>query len=167
MMHFNPLNIVNLGGNKIQHPEATRSNTISRNVEAAHKDFLSFQLRLKNLVMLYKTRHQLIDSLNENGLYVSIPLWIETTYVHDERSHQNIVLLHYSRLRDVMMRFSMTLLCRSYLLQAKTLPLLHNLLRLHQRMRVNSYPNLLRLGLTKLMILIRRSIQKQVIHVGS
>lgn len=72
MMHFNPLNIVNLGGNKIQHPEAARSNTISRNVEAAYKDFMDFQLKLKNLVMLYKTRHQLIDSLNENGLYVSI-----------------------------------------------------------------------------------------------
>jgi len=71
MMHFNPLNMVNLGGNKIQHPEAAHSNTISRNVEAAHKDFITFSSKLKNLVMLYKTRHQLIDSLNENGLYVS------------------------------------------------------------------------------------------------
>lgn len=68
---FNPLNIVNNGGNKVQHPAAGYSNTISQNVEGMHKEFAVFHKNLKNLVMLYKTRHQLMESLNENGLYVS------------------------------------------------------------------------------------------------
>ena len=118
MMHFNPLhNIVNLGGNKIQHPEAVHSNTISRNVEAAYKDFTSFQMKLKNLVMLYKTRHQLIDSLNENGLYVSlISRRIDVYHVVIKCSHIIFASIDYSRLRDVTMRFFTTLLCQSYFL---------------------------------------------------
>ena len=77
---FNPLNIVNGGGNKVQHPTTGYSNTISHNVEGMYKDFNIFHKNLKNLVMLYKTRHQLQESLNENGLYVSdgrfIPMFI-------------------------------------------------------------------------------------------
>lgn len=68
---FNPLNIVNNGGNKVQHPAAGYSNTISQNVEGMHKEFAVFHKNLKNLVMLYKTRHQLMESLNENGLYTA------------------------------------------------------------------------------------------------
>ena len=36
-----------------------------------HRDFGVMHKNLKNLVMLYKTRHQLMESMNENGLYVS------------------------------------------------------------------------------------------------
>lgn len=68
---FNPLNIVSGGGNKIQHPASGYSSTISHNVEGMHKEFIAFHKNLKNMVMLYKTRHQLMESLNENGLYVS------------------------------------------------------------------------------------------------
>ena len=69
---FNPLNIVNHGGHKSQHPATGYSNTTSKNVEGTHKEFVVFHKNLKNLVMLYKTRHQLMESLNENGLYVSV-----------------------------------------------------------------------------------------------
>lgn len=68
---LNPLNMVQTG-KKVEHPTAGYSNTISRNVESMHADFSDMHKGLKNLVMLYKTRHQLMESLNENGLYVSI-----------------------------------------------------------------------------------------------
>lgn len=68
---FNNLNIVNQGGNKIQHPTSGYSNTISQNVEGMNKEFAGFHKNMKNLVMLYKTRHQLMESLNENGLYTA------------------------------------------------------------------------------------------------
>eukprot|EP00571_Detonula_confervacea_P010031 CAMPEP_0172304250 /NCGR_PEP_ID=MMETSP1058-20130122/5674_1 /TAXON_ID=83371 /ORGANISM="Detonula confervacea, Strain CCMP 353" /LENGTH=637 /DNA_ID=CAMNT_0013015393 /DNA_START=79 /DNA_END=1992 /DNA_ORIENTATION=- len=63
--------MVNHGGNKIQHPATGYSNTISKNVEGMHKEFAGFHKNMKNLVMLYKTRHQLMESLNENGLYTA------------------------------------------------------------------------------------------------
>lgn len=56
---------------RIQHPASGYSNTLSQNVEDMHRDYVVFQKNLKNLAMLYKTRHQLMESLNENGLYVS------------------------------------------------------------------------------------------------
>ena len=49
---LNPLNLVNSGGNKVQHPTAEYSNTISQNVEGMYKDFTVFHKNLKNLVML-------------------------------------------------------------------------------------------------------------------
>jgi len=55
----------------MQHPATGYSNTISKNVEGTHKEFVVFHKNLKNLVMLYKTRHQLMESLNENGLYTA------------------------------------------------------------------------------------------------
>jgi len=51
---LNPLNLVNSGGNKVQHPTAEYSNTISQNVEGMYKDFTVFHKNLKNLVMLCK-----------------------------------------------------------------------------------------------------------------
>ena len=56
---------------RIQHPATGYSSTLSQNVEDMHKDFVAFQKTLKNLAMLCTTRHQLMESLNENGLYVS------------------------------------------------------------------------------------------------
>jgi hypothetical protein len=71
MLSPNMMNMFHFGGKKIEHPEAQHSNHISKNVEATHKEFAEFQKNLNNLVMLYRTRHQLMDALNENGLYVS------------------------------------------------------------------------------------------------
>jgi len=71
MLSPNMMNMFHFGGKKIEHPEAQHSNHISKNVEATHKEFTEFQKNLNNLVMLYRTRHQLMDALNENGLYVS------------------------------------------------------------------------------------------------
>jgi len=56
---------------RIQHPASGYSNTLSQNVEDMHRDYVVFQKNLKNLAMLYKTRHQLMESLNENGLYTA------------------------------------------------------------------------------------------------
>lgn len=69
--HFDPASLLNGGSQKVQHPAAGYSNTVSKNVEDMYKDFNAFHKNLKNLVMLYKTRHQLMESMNENGLYVS------------------------------------------------------------------------------------------------
>eukprot|EP00580_Thalassiosira_gravida_P007924 CAMPEP_0201635724 /NCGR_PEP_ID=MMETSP0493-20130528/8153_1 /ASSEMBLY_ACC=CAM_ASM_000838 /TAXON_ID=420259 /ORGANISM="Thalassiosira gravida, Strain GMp14c1" /LENGTH=737 /DNA_ID=CAMNT_0048107729 /DNA_START=45 /DNA_END=2258 /DNA_ORIENTATION=+ len=67
-----PLTDILHGRNEIQHPTISNtSNTISQNVEGMHKEFIVFQKHLKNLVMMYKTRHQLMESLNENGLYTA------------------------------------------------------------------------------------------------
>ena len=72
MLSPNMMNMFHFGGKKIEHPEAQLSNHISKKVEATHKEFTEFQKNLNNLVMLYRTRHQLMDALNENGLYVSL-----------------------------------------------------------------------------------------------
>ena len=70
---FNPPNIFNQG-KKVEHPASGYSNTISHNVENMNREWGTFHKNLKNIVMLYKTRHQLMESLNENGLYVSFSL---------------------------------------------------------------------------------------------
>jgi hypothetical protein len=68
------MNMFHLGGKKIEHPSIEVSNVISQDVEALHKQFKEFHKNLNNLAMLYRTRHQLLDALNENGLYVSSKL---------------------------------------------------------------------------------------------
>ena len=72
-LHLGKLNPLNIGqGNKVQHPKKPGySNTISQNVEGMHREFVGFQNNLKQLVTMYKTRQELMEALNENGLYVS------------------------------------------------------------------------------------------------
>jgi hypothetical protein len=65
------MNMFHLGGKKIEHPTTQHSNTVSQNVENMHKGYVELQKNLNNLVMLHRTRHELMDALNENGLYVS------------------------------------------------------------------------------------------------
>jgi hypothetical protein len=57
-----------------QHPVAKgadgkKSNRISVDVDNSYKVFTEFQVNLKHLATLYKTEHELMKSLNENGLY--------------------------------------------------------------------------------------------------
>eukprot|EP00986_Skeletonema_menzelii_P017158 scaffold17923_cov147-Skeletonema_menzelii.AAC.2 len=59
-----------------QHPSAAgeggqKSNRISIDVEESYKVFNEFQLNLKHLATLYKTEHELMKSLNENGIYTA------------------------------------------------------------------------------------------------
>lgn len=59
-----------------QHPVAKgadgkKSNRISVDVDNAYKAFAEFQVNLKHLATLYKTEHELMKSLNENGLYTA------------------------------------------------------------------------------------------------
>ena len=59
-----------------QHPVAKgadgkKSNRISVDVDNAYKVFTEFQVNLKHLATLYKTEHELMKSLNENGLYTA------------------------------------------------------------------------------------------------
>ena len=56
---------------RVEHPESGYSRSVSENVEQLKTEYSAFEGNLKNLVMLYKTRHQLLESINENGLYVS------------------------------------------------------------------------------------------------
>ena len=62
---------------KVEHPSGDHSLHVSEKVQEMHQQYLGFQKNLNNLVLLYRTRHQLMDALNENGLYVSnmILLW--------------------------------------------------------------------------------------------
>ena len=59
-----------------QHPPASsaegkKSHRISVDVEASYKVFTQFQGNLKHIATLYKTEHELMKSLNENGLYTA------------------------------------------------------------------------------------------------
>eukprot|EP00573_Skeletonema_grethae_P002179 CAMPEP_0201689128 /NCGR_PEP_ID=MMETSP0578-20130828/2760_1 /ASSEMBLY_ACC=CAM_ASM_000663 /TAXON_ID=267565 /ORGANISM="Skeletonema grethea, Strain CCMP 1804" /LENGTH=588 /DNA_ID=CAMNT_0048173655 /DNA_START=56 /DNA_END=1822 /DNA_ORIENTATION=+ len=59
-----------------QHPSAAgeggqKSNRISINVDDSYKVFTEFQVNLKHLATLYKTEHELMKSLNENGIYTA------------------------------------------------------------------------------------------------
>jgi len=56
---------------KVEHPSGDHSLHVSEKVQEMHQQYLGFQKNLNNLVLLYRTRHQLMDALNENGLYVS------------------------------------------------------------------------------------------------
>jgi hypothetical protein len=56
---------------KVEHPSGDHSLHVSEKVHGMHQQYLGFQKNLNNLVLLYRTRHQLMDALNENGLYVS------------------------------------------------------------------------------------------------
>jgi hypothetical protein len=111
------MNMFHIGGKKIEHPSTEVSNVISQDVEALHKQFTEFHKNLNNLVMIYRTRHQLMDALNENGLYVSLKLCTERKFpilhivlTHDYRMVYEIKLNH--RPPSVTMRCSATLPCR-------------------------------------------------------
>ena len=59
-----------------QHPSAAgeggeKSNRISIDVDDSYKVFTEFQVNLKHLATLYKTEHELMKSLNENGIYTA------------------------------------------------------------------------------------------------
>eukprot|EP00577_Skeletonema_sp_RCC1716_P007578 CAMPEP_0113416304 /NCGR_PEP_ID=MMETSP0013_2-20120614/25047_1 /TAXON_ID=2843 ORGANISM="Skeletonema costatum, Strain 1716" /NCGR_SAMPLE_ID=MMETSP0013_2 /ASSEMBLY_ACC=CAM_ASM_000158 /LENGTH=585 /DNA_ID=CAMNT_0000303355 /DNA_START=141 /DNA_END=1895 /DNA_ORIENTATION=- /assembly_acc=CAM_ASM_000158 len=59
-----------------QHPSAAgeggeKSNLISIDVDDSYKVFTEFQVNLKHLATLYKTEHELMKSLNENGIYTA------------------------------------------------------------------------------------------------
>ncbi len=59
-----------------QHPSATgeggkKSNRISIDVDESYKVFTEFRVNLNHLATLYKTEHELMKSLNENGLYTA------------------------------------------------------------------------------------------------
>lgn len=56
---------------KVEHPTGDHSHHLSQKVEKMNHTYLEFQNYLNDLVMLYKTRHQLMDALNENGLYAA------------------------------------------------------------------------------------------------
>lgn len=59
-----------------QHPSAAgeggqKSNRISIDVDDSIKVFTDFQVNLKHLATLYKTEHELMKSINENGIYTA------------------------------------------------------------------------------------------------
>lgn len=56
---------------RVEHPISGYSRSVSENVEQLKTEYSAFQGNLKNLSMLYKTRHQLLESINENGLYTA------------------------------------------------------------------------------------------------
>jgi len=56
---------------RVEHPDTGYARSVSENVEQLKTEYSAFQGNLRNLVLLYKTRHQLLESINENGLYTA------------------------------------------------------------------------------------------------